>query len=83
MGSASLKAVTPVVLGDYTYDQLEINEGMKASIEWGRMVSPGIDEFEKEKIKNDLLAYCSQDTLATYKLLKFLQNLVIKNLSSV
>tara|TARA_Y100001970_G_C14246965_1_gene868992 strand:- start:1505 stop:3034 length:1530 start_codon:yes stop_codon:yes gene_type:complete len=77
-GSYSLKAVTPVVLGDDTYDHLVINDGIKAGFEWEKMFLSDLDNSEKEKIKQNLLDYCNQDTLATYKLLMFLQNLLVK-----
>ena len=77
-GSSSLKAVTPVVVEDNTYDHLDINDGIKAGFEWERMLLSDLDNSEKEKIKQNLFDYCNQDTLATYKLLIFLRNLIKK-----
>ena len=34
------------------------------------------ENFEKEKIKNDLVAYCETDTLATFKLTHFLEKVI-------
>jgi len=77
-GSNSLKAVTPVIAGDDTYDHLDVNDGIKAGVEWEKMLLSDLDNSEKEKIKQHLLDYCNQDTLATYKLLMFLRDLVKK-----
>ena len=55
-----------------------INDGIKAGFEWERMLLSDLDNSEKEKIKQNLFDYCNQDTLATYKLLMFLQNLLVK-----
>jgi hypothetical protein len=51
-----------------SYDQLSIQEGMKASLEYLRMIDPEIPEEEKTTIRNDLLTYCAQDTEAMVKI---------------
>ena len=79
-GSSSLKKITPVLLDDYTYDELEINNGENAFIEWERMVMSNLSDKEKEKIRLNLIDYCNQDTLATYKILNFLRKLVNKKI---
>jgi predicted RecB family nuclease len=67
-GSFSLKAVLPAVLPSMAYENLEIQEGQMASLEYLRMIGPATPEAEKEKIKNDLLEYCAQDTLAMVRI---------------
>ena len=77
---SSLKNVAPIVLGDLTYSKLEINDGEKAFIEWEKMIFSDLSHLEKERIKKNLIDYCSQDSIVTYKILSFLQNLSTKEL---
>ncbi|MBU7025144.1 MAG: DUF2779 domain-containing protein [Theionarchaea archaeon] len=67
-GSFSLKAVLPAVVPEMKYENLEIQEGQMASLEYLRMIDPATPPDEKEKIKNDLLEYCCQDTLAMVRI---------------
>jgi predicted RecB family nuclease len=75
-GSFSLKSVLPVLVPSMTYDDLAIQDGNLASIEYLRMLHPDIPGEEREKIKESLLEYCGNDTLGMVKireeLLKFL-----------
>jgi hypothetical protein len=74
-GSFSLKAVLPAVVPEMKYDSLAIQEGQMASLEYLRMIDPATTPEEKEKIKNDLLEYCRQDTLAMVEIRKELLKL--------
>jgi CRISPR/Cas system-associated exonuclease Cas4 (RecB family) len=67
-GSFSLKSVLPVLVPDMDYKFLEIQEGGQASLEYLRMIDPSVSSEEREKIREDLLTYCSQDTLAMVKI---------------
>jgi hypothetical protein len=49
---------------------MEIQEGQMASLQYLRMIDPSTPPDEKEKIKNDLLEYCAQDTLAMVEIRK-------------
>jgi len=69
-GSFSLKAVLPAVVPSMAYDDKEIQEGQMASLQYLRMIDPATPPDEKEKIKNDLLEYCAQDTLAMVEIRK-------------
>jgi predicted RecB family nuclease len=69
-GSFSLKAVLPAVVPSMAYEKLEIQEGQMASLQYLRMIDPATPPDEKEKIKNDLLEYCAQDTLAMVEIRK-------------
>jgi predicted RecB family nuclease len=68
LGSFSLKSVLPALVPDMNYESLSIQEGSQASLEYLKMVGPDTLVEEKERIKNDLLAYCGQDTLALVKI---------------
>jgi hypothetical protein len=67
-GSFSLKAVLPAVVPEMTYDNMEIQEGQMASLQYLRMIDPGTPEGERERIKKDLLEYCAQDTWAMVRI---------------
>jgi CRISPR/Cas system-associated exonuclease Cas4 (RecB family) len=67
-GSFSLKSVLPVLAPDMDYKFLEIQEGGQASLEYLRMIDPSASPEEREKIREDLLIYCEQDTLAMVRI---------------
>jgi hypothetical protein len=67
-GSFSLKAVLPAVVPEMQYDDMEIQEGQMASLQYLRMIDPATQQKEREKIQKDLLTYCAQDTLAMVKI---------------
>jgi hypothetical protein len=50
------------------YENLAVQEGQEAGIQYLRMLDPSTAPEEKEKIKNDLLKYCGHDTLAMVKI---------------
>ena len=67
-GSFSLKYVLPALVPNMDYQDLAIQEGGMASLEYLRMVDPKTSTAEKEEIRKNLLAYCGQDTLAMIKI---------------
>jgi hypothetical protein len=67
-GSFSLKSVLPALVPDMSYESLSIQEGSQASLEYLKMIDPDTSAEEKKRIKEDLLAYCGQDTLALVKI---------------
>lgn len=69
-GSASLKAVLPVLVPDLSYADLAISDGGNASNQYLSLAKGMVDEKAKETILNDLRAYCYQDTLAEVRLLE-------------
>ena len=46
------------------YEDLEIQHGLIAAIDFGRMVAADTPVDERDKIKDALLAYCQRDTEA-------------------
>ena len=60
-GSASLKAVLPALTGK-GYDELAIQEGGAASNEFLRVTFGEVDEAERQRVRHELEAYCTQDT---------------------
>ncbi len=67
-GSFSLKDVLPVLVPSLSYEDLSIQEGTMAGIEYLKMIDPNTSSVEKEKIQKNLLEYCGQDTLAMVKI---------------
>jgi hypothetical protein len=51
-----------------SYDDLFVQEGTHASLQYLEMLNPETPAEEKKKIEEGLLAYCSHDTLAMVKI---------------
>jgi len=75
-GSASIKKVLPVLVPELSYSSLAINDGGKATSEWGRMAFELTDETEKETIRQQLLEYCKLDTLAMVEIYRKIKDLI-------
>jgi hypothetical protein len=67
-GSFSLKSVLPALVSSMSYNNLFIQEGTHASLQYLEMLNPETPAEEKKKIEEALLAYCSHDTLAMVKI---------------
>ncbi len=67
-GAFSLKSVLPVIVPSMSYEDLSIQEGGQAGVEYLRMIDPETQPNEKESIRRALLEYCRQDTLAMVKI---------------
>jgi hypothetical protein len=67
-GSFSLKYVLPALVPEMSYENLSIQDGMQASLDYLRMVDAKTHRDEKARIRDDLLTYCGQDTLAMVKI---------------
>jgi hypothetical protein len=67
-GSFSLKSVLPVLVADMNYENLMIQEGTHASLEYLRMLDPETPLERRREIKEALIDYCSYDTLAMCKI---------------
>jgi hypothetical protein len=74
LGSASLKAVLPVLAG-HGYEDLEIQEGGAAAREYLRSIAPDTNAEERERIRTALLAYCGRDTDGMVKIVAALGRL--------
>jgi len=73
-GSSSLKHVLPA-LTDLSYENLEIAEGTTASLKFMEAVFSNISNVERQKIRNDLLTYCGQDTGGMIEIVKQLEEI--------
>ncbi len=75
-GRSSIKKVLPVLVPALSYANLEIGDGLTASISWYRAVKwNNIDPDTRQKIFEDMETYCEQDTLAMVKIFNFLSAL--------
>ena len=72
-GSYSIKAVLPAVVPHLAYDDLEIQEGTMASLQFHRMAFGDGDPAEKARLRTALIRYCERDTLAMVELRKTLR----------
>lgn len=67
-GSFSLKYVLPALVPEMSYENLSIQDGMQASLDYLRMIDSETSHDEKARIRAELLTYCGQDTLAMVKI---------------
>ena len=70
-GSASIKYVLPV-LSDLKYDDLDIKNGILASLEYERVTYGDVEEAERLKVRKALEKYCELDTLAEVEIIRSL-----------
>lgn len=70
--SYSLKAVLPALVPEMTYKNFNIQNGEQALLAYERFLE-STDEKEREQIINDLIIYCSQDTMAMVKILEVIR----------
>src|ERR1035437_3476627 len=72
-GSYSIKNVLPALVPGMTYQGMEVADGTDAGLAWESLIRGGLDQDEHQRIRNALLAYCGQDTLAMVRLLETLR----------
>ena len=66
-GSHSIKYVLPALVPELSYDNLNIADGEAAMLAYAKLAAISA-AAEKEKIRQDLLAYCRLDTLAMVRI---------------
>ena len=72
-GSASIKAVLPVLCPELSYKELGIQEGGSAQRLWMEAVLDSKRVDEKDQILNDLIEYCKLDTFAMVEIFRCLE----------
>jgi len=75
-GSYSLKAVLPALVPEMTYEGMAVAEGEAAGIAFMKMLDPSTLDDDRASLREALLRYCGQDTLATVRILELLVRLV-------
>lgn len=73
-GSASIKAVLPVLTGR-SYADLEIHEGTQASLEYLRVNFSDVPAADRAKVRAQLERYCGQDTEGMIWLVEAMEHL--------
>ena len=71
-GSFSLKKVVAALL-PLDYRNLVVADGVQAGITWMKLLDPSVNDEDKRHLKQGLLAYCAQDTLALASLIALLR----------
>jgi hypothetical protein len=74
LGSYSLKSVLPVMAPDAAYDDLEIQDGAIASLQYLNMLAE-TDPEKRRHIRDALLAYCQRDAYAMLRIWQELRKL--------
>lgn len=72
-GSFSLKSVSPALVPGLTYDGMDVANGGQAGLAWETFMHGKLDSLSRKRMKNSLLAYCRQDTLALAQICEALQ----------
>ncbi|MDD2899816.1 MAG: DUF2779 domain-containing protein [Desulfuromonadaceae bacterium] len=72
-GSHSIKNVLPAFVKNMSYEGLEIGDGGEAIEAYQKMCAVADDPKALGKIRQDLLEYCGQDTLAMVRLLEVVE----------
>jgi len=76
-GSFSIKAVVPALVGDHSYESLEISDGLTASVQLAELLFRS-DSWDRDRVKAkraSLLEYCEQDTWAMVELARRLEEI--------
>jgi hypothetical protein len=73
-GGTSIKDVLPVLVPEFSYKALAIQEGGTASQKWNEMTTGSLSAEEKSEIAKNLKEYCKLDTYAMYAIWKYLHD---------
>jgi hypothetical protein len=63
-GSSSIKLVLPVLVPKMSYQDMAVAHGGQAVWAWNHLIADDTPPGEREQLRQDMLAYCNQDTLA-------------------
>lgn len=73
-GSYSIKSVLPALVPTMNYDGLSIGDGDTASAAYSELLNGGVSEQRRSELRQGLLKYCCQDTLAMLRIYYALQS---------
>ena len=76
LGSFSIKYVLPALVPEMSYDNMEVADGAEAGLAYEKILSGNLHPDEQAKLKQSLLDYCKQDSLAMVRLLDHLNEAV-------
>ena len=63
-GKSSIKKILPAMINNFSYEDLDIKEGLSAGKLWKEATFNKISVQSREKIYSDLELYCERDTYA-------------------
>ncbi|MHB8472332.1 MAG: DUF2779 domain-containing protein [Gammaproteobacteria bacterium] len=72
-GSFSIKFVLPTVAPELNYENLDVADGAMAQEAFKEMIHPDTRAKRRKALRDALLEYCDQDTLALVRLARFFQ----------
>ena len=75
-GRYSIKLVLPALVPEFSYDDLEVSDGMMASTYFAQLIN-GSYTGDREQLRRNMLEYCKLDTLAMVKLLQVLERVAV------
>ncbi len=75
-GSYSIKTVLPVLVPEMKYSELAVSNGEEANTVFAELARNLFKKDEEKLVRQNLLVYCRQDTLAMVKIHEFLLNLI-------
>lgn len=67
-GSASIKAVLPVLVPGFSYEGMDVADGQDAMLAYNRLADPALSEADRMAIRRSLLEYCRLDTEAMLRI---------------
>jgi len=79
-GSLSIKKVLPYFAPEMKYENLAVKNGGQAQAQLFRLLSGSLSFKEREKIRQDLLTYCAQDSMAMVVIHEKLAEVIGENL---
>jgi hypothetical protein len=69
-GSWSIKAVLPTIAPELDYANLEVSNGGMAQEAYKEAIHSQTTPERKEEVRNAMLKYCEQDTIAMVKIVQ-------------
>ncbi len=75
-GSASLKAVLPVLCPELDYGDLQIKDGQEAMLTWYWLQQGDVSREDHASLRNAMLDYCRRDTYGMVAIWEFLSALI-------
>lgn len=78
-GSSSIKKIQPVIAPDFSYKELEVQNGTAAIEAYRQITSGELKGKDAENKKLQMLKYCEYDTKIMYIIWKFFTDLIEQN----
>ena len=79
-GSASLKAVLPVLCPELSYDELDVSNGEEAMMTWYWLQTADLSEENLKQTRAAMREYCKLDTFAMVAILEKLEKILRSSL---